>query len=486
MKLLRELINQVEIKDIQGSPDIPVSGICYDSRQIKTDNCFMAIKGYKDDGLEYVDMALKNGATSVVSDTPVPKGFTSPTWVWVKDTRQALSQISAKFYDNPSEQMVVIGVTGTNGKTTIVSLIEAIFKQEYPIAKIGTLGMSFGDLTRKTTLTTPEAPDIFKFMAEVQKEDCNHLVMEVSSAALKLRRVEDIRYNQAVFSTFSGDHLDFHNTMDDYLKSKLILFKKLTVNDWGVINIDDPYAHQVIAELNCQFLTYGFSESADVRPLTYHLTPEGIDAVVQTPKGKLEIQSTLIGRINLSNILAAITSAILRGLSFDQIIFAIGAFKPIKGRLDFAYNNDFYVMIDYAHTDQALEGMLRSLKEICQQKIILVFGAGGARDKSKRPRMGLIASRFADMVVVTSDNPRDEEPIDIINDVIAGFETKFENYQIETDRRRAIKMALQQAQKGDIVVVAGKGHEDYQIFKDTTIHFDDYEVVQSLLREQNG
>ncbi|MCP4157396.1 MAG: UDP-N-acetylmuramoyl-L-alanyl-D-glutamate--2,6-diaminopimelate ligase, partial [bacterium] len=357
----------------------------------------------------------------------------------------------------------------------------AILEQQAKTALIGTLGMSCGDITRNTSLTTPEPTDIFEFLTLVYQQGCENLVMEVSSVALRLNRVEDITFSQAIFTTFSGDHLDFHKTMDDYLESKILLFNRLKTDDWAVINIDDPNAYKIIEHLNCKYLTYGFSEEADVKPLKYKCTTSGIKATIHTPMGDLDIKASLIGRVNLLNILAAVTSALIKNVSFKDIAAAIAGHKPVKGRLDFAYKKDFSVLIDYAHTDKALETLLQSMREIVRAKLIVVFGAGGGRDKSKRPRMGDVASKNADVVIITSDNPRYEDPAAIIDDVVTGIVPGFKDYIVETDRKKAIERALDMAQKGDLVAVAGKGHEDYQIFKDKTIHFDDYEVVREIM-----
>jgi UDP-N-acetylmuramoyl-L-alanyl-D-glutamate--2,6-diaminopimelate ligase len=346
--------------------------------------------------------------------------------------------------------------------------------------------MYYDRMAEKTTLTTPEAADLFKFLTQAYQRGCRDLVMEVSSAALKSHRVADIHFSQGIFTTFSGDHLDFHRTMEDYFESKMILFKKLAPDDWAVINIDDAMALKIIEQLNCKYLTYGFSTNADVRPVQYKFSLGGIQASLRTPRGNIDIKSPLLGRLNLVNIMGAVASAITRRISFENIAAALGEFKPVKGRLDMVYKNAFSVLIDYAHTDKALEGLLQSLKEIAANKIILVFGAGGARDKTKRPRMGSAASRYADLIIVTSDNPRNEEPLDIIADITAGFAPGFKNFSVEVERKKAIEKALHAAGKGDLVVIAGKGHEDYQVFKDKTIHFDDYEVVQELLKDKNA
>jgi UDP-N-acetylmuramoyl-L-alanyl-D-glutamate--2,6-diaminopimelate ligase len=492
MIYLDELLKGVDIIASSGDLHKKVSGIHPDSRKIKRSNCFVAIKGFNENGMKYVGDALANGANSVVFETDeedtLPELPFFIRWVHVTSARKALSKIAANFYgyNRISDSLYVAGITGTNGKTTVMSLIRDIFNQETKTAAIGTLGMEFEGKTDKTTLTTPEAMDIFKFLSRVYQQGCRSLVMETSSVGLQLHRVEDIHFSQGIFTNFSGDHLDFHQTMENYLEAKMILFEKLTMEDWAVINIDDPTSDRIFEHLNCKYLTYGFSRNADIRPLKYKFSLEGIQATLETPKGNFTIKSVLLGRVNLANIMAAVTSAIIKGISLETISRAIREFKPVKGRLDLAYNKEFSVLVDYAHTDQALEGLLQSLQEIAPNKIILVFGAGGSKDKTKRPRMGNAASRYAHSIIVTNDNPRKEEPIDIANDIIKGFAPGFKQYEVELDRKKAIAKALHMAGQGDLVVIAGKGHENYQIFKDKTIRFDDYEVVQEVLEKKKG
>jgi UDP-N-acetylmuramoyl-L-alanyl-D-glutamate--2,6-diaminopimelate ligase len=487
MIYLDELLKDVAIVASSDDLHVEVTGVQADSRKIKPKNCFVAIPGFKVSGLTYVGDAIANGASCVIFETnpedTLPEIPFVVTWIQVVNARVALSKLAAAFYGYKriSPSLYVVGVTGTNGKTTITSLIQAIFSREHPTAKIGTLGMFFEESATKTTLTTPEATEIFEFLSRVHEQGCSHVVMEVSSVALKLHRVGDLRFSQGIFTNFSGDHLDFHKSMEDYLGSKLMLFRQLTMEDWAVVNIDDPSALKIIEQLNCKYLTYGFCEDADVRPLRYKLSLEGVQATLATPRGNITIKSILLGRLNLVNIMAAVASAVIRGIALENIAAAVREFKPVRGRLDLVYRSPFSVLIDYAHTDNALETLLQSLKEIVSHKIILVFGAGGSRDKTKRPRMGKAASRFADSIIVTSDNPRNEEPMNIINDIIQGFEPGFKNFLVEVDRKKAIEKALHLAAPGDLVVVAGKGHEDYQIFKDKTLHFDDYEVVGEAL-----
>jgi UDP-N-acetylmuramoyl-L-alanyl-D-glutamate--2,6-diaminopimelate ligase len=486
MKRLEQLLAGLEVLTLKGSVDRPVTGVHIDSRQIEPDNCFVAIEGFKQTGLEYVDDAVKRGAGVVVSEGELPAEYPRISWIQVRNARQAASKLSAAFFDNPTREMYVVGVTGTNGKTTIMSLIEKIYSQAQQTAAIGTLGMSFGTQVRRSSLTTPEAVDLFPFLSKARKHGCTNLVMEVSSVALELHRVDDISFSQAVFSTFSGDHLDFHHSMENYFQAKLALFRGLNPGAWAAVNMDDSRGGQIIDELDCNFLTYGFAAEADIHPIKYKFSLNGIEAILNTPKGRLEIRSPLLGRINLLNLMAAVTSAIIKGIDFDLIARGIGAFKGVRGRLDVAYQNDISVLVDYAHTDKALEGLLMSLREVAHQRIVLVFGAGGSRDTGKRPRMGKVASECADYVVVTSDNPRGEEPEKIIQDIVAGFDQRFSNYAVELDRKAAIRRALAEAQRGDMVVIAGKGHEDYQIFKDKTIQFDDFEVIEEVLREKDA
>jgi len=482
---LDELLKKVDVISYSGSLHIEITGIQLDSRKIRPKNCFFAVRGYKENGLKYLGDAIAQGASCVIFESKPDDTFPDIplllTWVQVKNARVAFSRIAAAFYDYVTDSMYNIGVTGTNGKTTVVSLIHAIFSREHKIAKIGTLGMHFDEKTEKTSLTTPEAVDIFSYLYKAHQKGCTHLVMEASSVALKLHRVQDIRFSQAVFTTFSGDHLDFHGTMDDYFDSKLILFGKMGLDDWAVINVDDPMGLKILEQLNCRYVTYGYSENADVQPLRYKFSQEGIQANLRTPKGHIDFKSKLVGRVNLLNIMAAVSSAVIKGISLENISAAISEFKPVKGRLDMIYKGDFGVLIDYAHTDDAMERLLQSLRELAPQRLIIVFGAGGSRDKTKRPRMGRAASMNADFVFVTSDNPRQEDPESIVKDIIAGFPGNFNNYAVEVDRQKAIKKAINMAQKGDLIVVAGKGHEDYQVFKDRTVHFDDYEVAAQEL-----
>jgi UDP-N-acetylmuramoyl-L-alanyl-D-glutamate--2,6-diaminopimelate ligase len=489
-RYLDELLNGVDILADSGNLHVEVSGVFMDSRRVQSGGCFVAIRGFNENGLNYMGDAIARGAASIVFESDpedtIPDMPAYVSWVQVKNARKVVCKMASVFYPGMAESLDVTGITGTNGKTTIMSLIHAILSRRFKTANIGTLGMTCGDTFEKTGLTTPESIDILRFLNRVREDEgCTHVVMEVSSVALKLHRVNCLNFSQGIFTTFTGDHLDFHHTMEDYLDSKMMLFRKLGMDDWAVINIDDPTGLKILDQVNCKYLTYGFSENADIRPMKYKFTLDGTQAAVRTPRGIIDIKCKLIGRVNLTNILAAVASAVIKRIPEEDIAAALGNFGTVKGRLDPVYNGKFAVLVDFAHTDKALEGLLVSLKEIKANRLILVFGAGGSRDKTKRPRMGQVASLNADYVVVTSDNPRKEEPTAIVEDVVRGFGPDFKQYSVETDRRKAIGKAIRMAQKGDIVVVAGKGHEDYQIFKDKTIHFDDFEEVRNVLEELN-
>lgn len=485
MKLLKTLLSGIEVVSCQGNLNQRVNGIQYDSRKVRPGNAFVAIRGFRDDGNRHVAAAIAAGATAVFSCAP-PEPRVSVAWIQVTNERRVLNQLAAAFFDYPGKHLDVIGVTGTNGKTTTVALIHHLLSAVEATARIGTLGAFFADECKKSSLTTPEAPDLFSFMNEVLLGGGRNLVMEVSSAALDLHRVDNMEFRQAVFTSFSGDHLDFHQSMERYLEAKFSLFRKLGAGSWALINVDDPACRQVIAELNCPYVTFGFSENADIRPLRYHADIKGLNGVLATPQGQISFYCPLLGRVNLFNIMAAVGSALIKGLSRDAIMDRLQSVQALPGRLQPVAGGSAGVIIDYAHTDGALQQLLISLREITKGKIYLVFGAGGGRDQSKRRRMGRVAAELADFLLVSSDNPRLEDPLAIIKDICAGFPPAFNKYLVEADRRRAIFMALERAGQDDLVVIAGKGHEDYQVFADRTVPFFDAGVVSEWLAEKNN
>jgi len=487
MRRLRDLIRGVPLRSHRGDLERPVSGVAHDSRRVRPGDCFVAIRGFKSDGNRHISQALEKGAAAVVSTgLPMEKDPAVP-WLQVENDRQALSRLSANFYGLTEMNMTVIGVTGTNGKTTVASLLQAIIQQGEECGMVGTLGKAVDGEKEKTSLTTPESVEIAEFMHRLSTRGCRYLVMEVSSVALELDRVASVPFTQAVFTNFSGDHLDFHGDLESYFQAKRKLFQALLSEGTAVVNLDDPRGKKLAGELQGRVITYGFDPGADVHPLDHFLDLSGIRARIHTPAGILHLQSPLLGRTNLSNLLAAVASAVDLSLPRSQVEQGVAALAPPRGRLDLIHNGRYRVLLDFAHTDAALEATLRSLVEIKGKgRLVLVFGAGGDRDRTKRPRMGREASRYADHVILTNDNPRSEDPETIAREVAEGFSPGFSGYELELDRRRAIEKALDRARPGDIVLIAGKGHEDYQIFGNHTIHFDDARVVREYLEGESG
>ncbi len=487
MKCLQDLLTASDVLAVRGDATIAVHQLAFDSRQVVPGDCFVALRGFHQDGIEFLPEAAARGAVAVVSSQPPSSDWPTLVWVQVKNDRRTLSQMATRFFDNPSQRLTVIGVTGTNGKSTTVALTQAILSRQAPTAWIGTLGMGYGSVLVPPALTTPEAPDIFRFMAEAESGGCRYLAMEVSSASLSLSRVADICFAQAVFTSFSGEHLDFHGTMENYLEAKLSLFRNLASDSWAVVNLDDAQAPHVIQALNCRYLGCGFSPTADVRPLKAEFSLEGIRAQLQTPKGEIAIRSPLLGRFNLSNILAAVTVALIQGVRADEIAGVLADFTAVPGRMEVVYRGEFLGIVDFAHTDEALLKLLQHLREIVgRRRIILVFGAGGERDRSKRPRMGRVAAAHADLLYLTSDNPRREDPQVILDEIAAGFPPGFTRFVREPDRFQAIADAVAQCQPGDVLVLAGKGHEESQIVGDRDFPFSDRQVLLEMVGRRHG
>lgn len=481
--LLSDLLDGVTLIESNGNLDVEISGITYDSRKVKPGSLFVAIRGARENGLSYVDDAISRGAVAVLSGVQVPQRRDIP-WVSVADERVTMARMACRFWEVPINDIQVIGVTGTNGKTTVTGLLSEILSGAGRVARSGTLGMATSDCSQKALLTTPEAVDLFAFLAKACESDpVTHLVMEVSSVAMVQRRLAGVTFDQAIFTSFSGDHLDIHGDMESYFSAKLSLFRLVDSEGWAIINYDDPRASQIIDRLDCRYLTFGFTEDADIYPLETSYGLNGTQVKLETPKGVILLFTPLVGRVNVYNLMAAVASAQVCGMDASLIAERVRGFGPVRGRLEMVSQEPVAVMIDYAHTDDALRSMLHSVKEVCRGRVILVFGAGGDRDKTKRPRMGAVAAALADRVVLTNDNPRKEDPGEISRQVMEGFPASFKGFTLELDRRKAIEAAIAMARPEDLVVVAGKGHEDYQIFADRTEHFDDREIILEYLQK---
>ncbi|MCM8770760.1 MAG: UDP-N-acetylmuramoyl-L-alanyl-D-glutamate--2,6-diaminopimelate ligase [Candidatus Omnitrophica bacterium] len=471
------------VQDLSVANDFLLRGITSDSRQVSRDYIFVAVTGNKLDGSQFIDEAIKNGARVIISEDRRQKteDRRDVTFINVKDSRLALAQLAARFYGYPSRKMKVVGITGTNGKTTVTYLIEHILKQAgYKTGLIGTINYRFDGNIIAAVNTTPGPEYLQSLLAQMYNKDIRYCVMEVSSHALSQARVAEIDFSAAIFTNLSQDHLDYHKDMEEYFQAKSLLFRNLNSTALAIINKDSPYAQRIINLTHSTVTTYSLKQSADIFASGIKLTPEGTSFTLVAAGKKLDIRTALIGRHNVYNILAAVGFALQEGISLEMIKKAIESFVFVPGRLEkIDLGQRFKVFVDYAHTEDALRNVILSLRELRPQRIIVVFGCGGERDKTKRPKMGYVASELAESVIITSDNPRSEDENDIAQDIRKGI--KRNNYKIILDRREAINEALRMAEDNDIVLIAGKGHENYQIFKDKIIDFNDRKEVEKCL-----
>ena len=483
---LHEILNGIPVMNITGDIDIDIKGIAYSSQKTETDFLFAALKGIETDGNLYIQEALEKGTAAVLSEQPAPPGF-HKTWIQVDDAREKTALIATNFYNNPSQKIKVIGITGTKGKTTTSYLLESILNSagKRP-GVIGTVSYRFGEKEKPAARTTPEAPDIQKMMRDMLDAGFTHCIIEVSSHALDLKRVTGIFFSVAVFTNLSGDHLDYHRTMDEYFKAKKKLFQLKSERRIAVVNADDDWGQKLISELPLGIISYGTGPSALVRAEDFKFSSSGTKITIRYPAGNLLINSSLVGRPNLYNILAAVSAALSLNIPIRAIQTGISELKGVPGRFEKIKNDrGLNIFVDYAHSDDALRKLLETAQELSSKKVIVVFGAGGDRDKSKRPRMGEAAGMLADWSIITSDNPRSEDPLKIISEIEFGFQKCGASaYEIEPDRERAIFKALSMGEPGDYIIIAGKGHENCQVFKDKTLPFKDAEVVNRWLAQR--
>lgn len=480
---LREVLQGIRLVRSSGSGEEEVQGVAYSSGQVGPGSLFAALKGEKRDGLDFVDEALRRGATAVLADRPQPAKFPG-IWVEVLDSREALALAAANFYGRPSSKLAVVGVTGTKGKTTVTYLLESILQAAgFRPGLIGTISYRGPGFSDEAQRTTPEAPDIQRLLRRMLDAGASHVLLEVSSHALDLKRVWGVEFDVAVFTNLSGEHLDYHGTLEEYFEAKKKLFFLNSKKRTAVVNIDDPYGRRLLEELPMKTISFGLDAAAIIRAVDFSFGRDGLRLRADYPGGRLEIRSPLMGRHNLFNILAALAAGLALGLSPSDISAGIARLKAIPGRLEKVDNEEgLLVFIDYAHTDSALRALLETARGLRPNRIILVFGAGGDRDKSKRERMGAVAAELADWTFLTSDNPRSEDPAAILADIEKGFQQKgCKNFTSLADRREAIGDALSFARRGDIVLVAGKGHEHLQVIKDRRLPFNDGDVVREIL-----
>jgi UDP-N-acetylmuramoyl-L-alanyl-D-glutamate--2,6-diaminopimelate ligase len=484
---LEQLVRQLRDPIVTGLLDRRITSLCYDSREASPGSLFVAIRGKVVDGHGFIEQAIDRGAIAIVSEEP---GLTQRvTHIQVPDSRDALARLAAVFYSNPSKQLRMIGVTGTNGKTTTTYLIKHLLERAgQRTGLIGTVSYEIGERVLPASRTTPESLDLQSILAQCVDARCANVVMEVSSHALELERVDGIGFRVAIFTNLTQDHLDFHRGMKEYFEAKARLFAGLRDAEGkgrtAVINVDDAYGQQLVARFgrDLPITTFGMGARADLRASNFKIEPTGTSYQLDIKGKSFLVRLPLIGRFNIYNSLAALAAIQALGLDVRAAVLALARAPQVPGRLEAVpARRQFQVFVDYAHTDDALLNVIKTCRDLSPNRLIVVFGCGGNRDKSKRPLMGAAADQNADYSIITSDNPRKEDPAQIIRDIETGFKSK--RFESVLDRRGAITRAIQLAKPRDIVLIAGKGHEKYQEFADRTIPFDDIEVAARALEE---
>ncbi|MDD2619082.1 MAG: UDP-N-acetylmuramoyl-L-alanyl-D-glutamate--2,6-diaminopimelate ligase [Syntrophomonadaceae bacterium] len=487
MRLI-DLLAGSEYVLLKGQIDTEIAGVKYDSRQVRDGDLFICISGLKTDGHQFAKQAIRNGAVAILAERELDF-CEQVSLILTPDTRKAMARLASNLYQQPSGYLRVIGVTGTNGKTTTTHLIRAILEEAgKKTGIIGTLYARMGDYVKELGHTTPEALEIEEFISYCVRQKAEYIVMEVSSHALDLNRVDLILFNSAVFTNLTQDHLDFHHNMNSYRDSKAKLFAMIPADkhNFCVINADDAYGEDFKRAANSRCYTFGLKNEADVRAGALNISIKGSSFNIYHQNQEIAINTSLVGLFSVYNVLAAVTFALGEGINMDIIKSALEKVEGVAGRFEKVESEqDFTVIIDYAHTPDGLENILLTARHIAKHRLITVFGCGGDRDRTKRPLMGEIAARYSDFCIVTSDNPRSEEPENIIADIIPGLDkVEGSRYAIITDRREAIRHAIYLAKEGDLIIIAGKGHETYQLVKDQVLEFDDRKVAAEFLRRK--
>ncbi len=478
---LDDLITAIPRCRVKGRRDVEVTGITLCSQMARDGYLFAAIPGSRYDGHDFVEEARHRGAVAALVQRDIPNG-NGITIIGVEDTRQSLAALADCFYDSPSKGIEVIGVTGTNGKTTVCYLLyETLKAAGRSPALFGTIEYLVGERSIPAERTTPESPYLQWMLRKAVDEGCDCLVMEVSSHALAQQRVACVNFDTAVFTNLGNEHLDFHGSREDYFKAKSLLFKVPELK-LAVVNADDGYGRDIEVSEGATLVTYGMSEAAMVRTVSVEAEPNGSRFEIGGQLGRLSVDLPLLGRHNVYNALAAVSVALSMGVSADTVASVLAGTKAVPGRLEEVVKSRPYrVFIDYAHTEEALRNVLSALRGVCKGRVILVFGCGGDRDRNKRLPMGRVAAQLADFTFVTSDNPRGEDPLEIIAEIVRGFSGNEEKYTEVPDRREAIASALAAAEQRDIVLIAGKGHERTQDLGSTVVSFNDREVVEEIV-----
>ncbi|MGE0493554.1 MAG: UDP-N-acetylmuramoyl-L-alanyl-D-glutamate--2,6-diaminopimelate ligase [Vulcanimicrobiota bacterium] len=478
---------------IHGDLDTEITGVAYDSRKVQPGDLFVCIPGFQSDGHDFAQKAADAGAAALVIERSVDLTTAVPS-LRVASARRALATAAASLADYPARKLLTVGITGTNGKTSTAYLCQAVLREGgFRPGLIGTIHALVGERVVPLRNTTPESADLQGLLGEMVEAELDAVVMEVSSHALVLERTHDLPFDVGVFTNLTQDHLDFHQTMENYFQAKMELFRQLG-NDWSrvttpfaVINLDDEYARRILPELQVPYVTYGFHPDAHVRATDLEVSPAGVSYTVSTPVGEERVELQLSGLFNVQNSLAAISAGLAQRIDLTDAVRGVESVPGVRGRFELVREGqDYTVVVDYAHTPDGLENLLTSARQVTRGRLLTVFGCGGDRDAAKRPMMGEIAGRLSDHVIATSDNPRSEQPETILDAIEKGLAPTGVSYEREADRASAIGRAIGMAGPGDTVVIAGKGHENYQIFADRTIHFDDVEVAGQAIRVRLG
>lgn len=479
---LNDIIKDLEVVSIYGDLNIEIENIEYDSRKVNENTLFICIKGFNSDGHKYIESAIKKGAKAfLVQDDVKIEGY---TFVKVADTRAAMAVVADNFYNHPSQQLGVIGVTGTNGKTSITTFISEILKNNNKeVGLVGTIKIFDGKNEVGSSSTTPESVDLQKYFNRMLDNNCDYCAMEVSSHSLVLNRVDATQFKIGIFTNLTPDHLDFHKDLEDYRQAKEKLFYKTSVAN--IINIDDEGGRKIydnIKSLEIPAYTYGIDNEADFMAKDINISDKGVSYKLVTPTYEEDVFVPVPGKFTVYNTLAVIAGCYMLNIDKDVIINSLKNTNGVAGRFETVQNNKgISVIVDYAHTPDALENILNTAREFAKGNIITVFGCGGDRDTTKRPLMGAIAQKLSDVCIVTSDNPRTEDPKLIIDDILIGLDKEDKNYKVVIDRKEAIESAVKMAKEKDVVIIAGKGHENYQIIGKVKHHFDDKEIVSDCL-----
>ncbi|MDD3374671.1 MAG: UDP-N-acetylmuramoyl-L-alanyl-D-glutamate--2,6-diaminopimelate ligase [Candidatus Omnitrophica bacterium] len=481
---LKDLIKDIYQKEIEEHFLLyDVQSISCDSRKVDQGGLFVAIKGARKDGTDYIEEAVAKGAVVVAVDGEQSIDLLNKNIciLKVEDTRKFLADATNRIYDFPSKKVQCLGITGTNGKTTISYLIEAILKTaRQKCGVIGTINCRYGEHIVPIENTTPSIVDICHYLTDMNENGFSYCAMEVSSHALDQGRVSGIDFKAGIFTNLTQDHLDYHQSMESYFLAKSKMFSSLLLDSFAIVNIDDFWGQKIIERTKAKVVSYGVENKADMMALNIESTLFGSKFILKLGQNETEIETTLIGKHNVYNILAAAATCSCIGVQLEDIRYGVEHLNCVPGRLEpVIAGQDFFVFVDYAHTDDALKNVLTSLRSVTKGKLVVVFGCGGDRDKEKRVKMGSVVSSLADFSIITNDNPRSENPEDIAHKIVSGFD--HDRYLIILDRRQAIQKAFSMVEKNDIVLIAGKGHENYQILKNETISFDDRKVVRECL-----